>query len=117
MQYSRKQRQFNFDSVLDWKGGEVKLKVRCNYIPAFAGTMYKRNGDPGDPPEPSETEFLNITVVNDLRTEEIEFDHLPEDVQDRLRLEADGAYDEWWEQQLADMQAASESGPRTGDED
>lgn len=28
------------------------------YTPGHEGTMYQRNGDPGDPPEPSEFEIL-----------------------------------------------------------
>ena len=30
----------------------------------FPGTMYRRNGDPGDPPEPGECEFQMVTAFD-----------------------------------------------------
>jgi hypothetical protein len=37
------------------KYGDVEAKV----LPAFPGSWYSRNGDPGDPPEPAEVEILS----------------------------------------------------------
>lgn len=36
------------------------LYVTFNYYKGSPGHMYMRNGDPGDPPEPSEIEMLSI---------------------------------------------------------
>lgn len=34
--------------------GGQDLRVTWHYDPGHPGTMYRRNGDPGDPPEPAE---------------------------------------------------------------
>jgi len=40
----------------DW---DDPLLVTFNYYPGFPGSMYKSNGDPGDPPEDAEIEFIS----------------------------------------------------------
>lgn len=39
--------------------GKFDLAIEFDYSPGSPGTMYQRNGDPGDPPEPEE---LDITA-------------------------------------------------------
>jgi hypothetical protein len=38
------------------------MSVSGEYSPGCAGSMYRRNGDPGDPPEPSEFYIEKIMV-------------------------------------------------------
>ena len=38
------------------------LIVEFNYYPGSTGSMYKKNGDPGDPPEGEEVEVLSAKV-------------------------------------------------------
>lgn len=37
------------------------LVVEARVWPGTPGTLYRRNGDPGDPPEPAEVEVLSVT--------------------------------------------------------
>lgn len=39
--------------------GKFNLIIEFDYSPGSPGTMYQKNGDPGDPPEPEE---LDITA-------------------------------------------------------
>jgi hypothetical protein len=38
------------------------LIVDFNYYPGSPGSMYKKNGDPGDPPESEEVEILSARI-------------------------------------------------------
>jgi hypothetical protein len=40
---------------------EIPVNVEAYYSPARMGCWYRRNGDPGDPPEPAEVEILAVT--------------------------------------------------------
>lgn len=42
--------------------GERDCQVQFKYWPGHPGTWYRRNGDPGDPPEPAEVEVTSVTV-------------------------------------------------------
>ena len=46
--------------------GETRsIIVSFRYSPGRAGSMYQRNGDPGDPPEPAEVEPHDAVLVNE----------------------------------------------------
>lgn len=47
-------------SVTLWRG-DFELNVSGLYSPGRPGSFYKRNGDPGDPPEPAEFEIDTVT--------------------------------------------------------
>ena len=49
--------------------GDNTLSVECWYTPGRAGTMYRSNGDPGDPPEPEEIEIECIKIGQEDVTE------------------------------------------------
>lgn len=38
---------------------EVAVTFEFNYYPGHPGSMYRRNGDPGDPPEPADIDVLS----------------------------------------------------------
>jgi hypothetical protein len=40
--------------------GEIPVTISFSYYAGREGSMYKRNGDPGDPPEDAEIEILSI---------------------------------------------------------
>jgi hypothetical protein len=40
------------------------LIVEFYYYPGSPGSMYKKNGDPGDPPEDEEVEVLSARIEN-----------------------------------------------------
>lgn len=40
--------------------GEREVTVKYTYSPGRAGSMYARNGDPGDPPEPAEIDIFSV---------------------------------------------------------
>ncbi len=42
--------------------GELPCLVSYDYTPAERGSMYDRNGDPGNPPSPEEITIYSITV-------------------------------------------------------
>jgi hypothetical protein len=42
----------------------LTVEVEGNYSPEFLGTFYTSNGDPGDPPEPSEYEITSIKLLS-----------------------------------------------------
>lgn len=48
--------------TIDLPFGEGFAEVTGYYTPGRAATMYKRNGEPGDPPEPPEFELESIVV-------------------------------------------------------
>lgn len=43
----------------------LSFDASVTYHKAYAGCMYRSNGDPGDPPEPEEIEFETLTVNGD----------------------------------------------------
>jgi hypothetical protein len=57
--------------TIDLPFGEGCAQVTGYYTPGRAGKMYKRNGDPGDPPEPEEFEVESIIVGGVDITEEL----------------------------------------------
>lgn len=40
--------------------GEQDCRITFKYSPGRSGSWYKRNGDPGDPPEPAEVEIIKV---------------------------------------------------------
>lgn len=42
--------------------GEHEARILAKYWPGRPGSFYKRNGDPGDPPEPDEAEILSVSL-------------------------------------------------------
>ncbi len=80
-------RKLSFEFCLN--GTEVK--VEANYWPAYAGCWYRSNGDPGDPPEPSEAEITSITCDGKA----IEFESLTEEQQKDLYNQALLEGDDW----------------------
>jgi hypothetical protein len=57
--------------AIDLPFGEGFAQVTGFYTPGRAGTMYNRNGDPGDPPEPEEFDVESIVVGGVDITEEL----------------------------------------------
>lgn len=49
--------------------GDNTLSVDCWHTPGREGTMYRSNGDPGDPPEPEEIEIERIMIGQEDVTE------------------------------------------------
>lgn len=49
--------------------GDNNLQVHCWHTPGREGTMYRSNGDPGDPPEPEEIEIERILIGQEEVTE------------------------------------------------
>ena len=45
----------------------LNLEVIGDYSPGRAGTMYRSNGDPGDPPEPEDFEIEDICIIPNTR--------------------------------------------------
>lgn len=43
-------------------GFDVEAHIEFDYSPGRPGTWYKRNGDPGDPPEPDELDVTSVKV-------------------------------------------------------
>jgi len=68
--------------------GECEVVATVRYYPAFPGSWYRRNGDPGDPPEPSEVEVIAIKYMDGAKMEGRDFDHHAEQLaQDENFLE------------------------------
>ena len=40
--------------------GERECKITLQYFPGRPGSFYRRNGDPGDPPDPAEANLLLV---------------------------------------------------------
>jgi hypothetical protein len=40
----------------------VQVDVRGSFTPAFAGSFYRSNGDPGDPPSDAEFEIKKVFI-------------------------------------------------------
>jgi hypothetical protein len=40
----------------------IKLKCKYDFLPGSPGCMYKRNGDPGNPPEPAEVHLTEVDL-------------------------------------------------------
>lgn len=73
-----KPRNVNTTLHLDHDGDEITAHVSAEYSPGSPGCWCKRNGDPGDPPEPASVDGIRIVI---------EFDSLPARLQDRIREE------------------------------
>lgn len=43
-------------------GFDCEAHITFTYSPGRPGTWYKRNGDPGDPPEPDELDIESVKV-------------------------------------------------------
>jgi len=73
-----------------------KYELRVSYTPAYAGCHYLKNGDPGNPPEPSEMEIL--LAVEDGR--EMDSDEVEALADDSLFIDTaeEAALDELQEQ-------------------
>lgn len=67
--------------------GEKTYLVTCNVTPGSPGSFYKSNGDPGDAPEPSE---VDIVEVIDLETDmPVDINSLPEHVLEDMSNKAE----------------------------
>lgn len=44
---------------------DEELEVEVDFSPGNPGTMYRSNGDPGDPPEPDEVEIKSAIRLSD----------------------------------------------------
>lgn len=61
---------------------EPQVAVEANYYPGSPGSMYRANGDPGDPPEDDEVEVTKVTRLD--TGEELDWDSLPSACQEKL---------------------------------
>lgn len=66
----------------DTECAEPQVSVEANYYPGSPGSMYRSNGDPGDPPEDDEVEVTKIVRLD--TGEELDWDSLPESCKDKL---------------------------------
>ena len=61
-----------------WTIDDEDCTVEFRYYPGHPGSWYRRNGDPGDPPEPDELEVVKVTFdfcdVTDDWAEKLEED-------------------------------------------
>lgn len=57
-------RNVTFDTTITVGDTEIEVEVEASYTPGYKGSFYAANGDPGDPPEPSEIEVDSITDEN-----------------------------------------------------
>lgn len=48
------------------EGEDVEFEVEGSYTQGHPGTMYRSNGDPGDPPDPAEFAIESIKPEMDL---------------------------------------------------
>lgn len=79
--------------------GEKTYLVTCSITPGSPGTMYARNGDPGDPPEPSEVEInemINLETgmpidINSLPTEVLN------DISEKAEEQEGGGFEPDWD--------------------
>lgn len=70
-----------FTTTIEIDDSEVEVVVTAEIItPAYAGTWYARNGDPGDAPEPAEIEITCIEGPD----EQYDLSELPQSDQRRL---------------------------------
>jgi hypothetical protein len=68
-----------------------EVTVDATYWPAYAGCWYRKNGDPGDPPEPAEAEITSICKSNgDYINFETLTDEQQTDMVNQALLEGDG---------------------------
>lgn len=95
--------------VLDNDDVESVVTVTANVVPGSPGTMYDRNGDPGDAPSPDEVEIQHIVREDGS---EIEFNSLSETTRDRLDEEAMQAYADSLEDAEADREDYEEEKAR-----
>lgn len=76
---------------------EIDVEVEAHVTPGFAGTMYRSNGDPGDPPESGEVEVMSVCGPDG----EIEFESLSASDQERLERLAEERAENyeaaWWD--------------------
>jgi len=40
--------------------GECECEISFTYSPGHPGSWYRRNGDPGDPPDPAEADVVKV---------------------------------------------------------
>lgn len=78
--------------TIDLPFGEGFAQVTGYYTPGRAGTMYKRNGEPGDPPEPPEFELESIVVGGVDITEELAWVYRGIHIESPL---ASSAFEDW----------------------
>ncbi len=57
--------------------GERECAFTVNYYPGHPGSWYKRNGDPGDPPEPDDFEVIGA-VCDGINIADLVSDYLQE---------------------------------------
>ena len=69
-----------FEATVTVGEDEAEVTVEASCTPGFPGTMYARNGDPGDPPEPAEAEITSVSGPDG----EIDFDSLSQTDQHSL---------------------------------
>lgn len=51
----------SIEYTIPWTINDQDIKVTVKYHPGHPGSWYKKNGDPGDPPEDAEIEILSVT--------------------------------------------------------
>lgn len=83
---------YNHEVPIIRNGDEIVLDVEFNYSPGRPMTMYRRNGDPGDPAEPDELELINVRAKGE--TEEFK---LTEDEENAVIEKLMDSYDFWFD--------------------
>ena len=58
--------------------GPPDLLIEYRYYKGFAGSMYRPNGDPGDPPEPPMVEIQRVFLWENGKAEKALHIHHPE---------------------------------------
>lgn len=73
---------------------ECTVSAECDYYYS-PGCMYKRNGDPGDPPEEDfEVTDVSIEEARDIETNEL-VEPIPDGLQEKVREELQNGDYEW----------------------
>ena len=62
----------NFSMSINHNEDDIEVEIDADYSPGFAGSWYRNNGDPGDPPESAEITINSIMGDNG----EIDYDSL-----------------------------------------
>jgi len=88
----------------DEDNDEVEILIEGVYYAGTPGTMYARNGDPGDPPDPDEIEIESAKRMDtgaevELTEDEIEglYETVPDDLMDKYKVMAEDAEIAKWE--------------------
>lgn len=66
-------KNIKFDTTITVGDTEIEVEVEGSWTAGHPGTMYARNGDPGDPPEGAEFE---VDCITDSEGKEYEYDSL-----------------------------------------